>query len=72
MNLNEAKEGAEYVIERVATGDEETDAFLFSLGCYAGEKITLISRHRKIFVVAMKDTRYSIDTGLAKTILVQS
>ena len=68
MNLNQAMEGSEYIIKRMDTDDEEMDAFLFSLGCYAGEPITVISRLRGGCVVSIKDGRYTIDTHLASAI----
>ena len=68
MSLNEAQEGKEYVIERIETDDEELDSFLFSLGCYAGEPITVVSRRRATCVVAIKDGRYTIDETLAEAI----
>jgi ferrous iron transport protein A len=71
MSLNEAQEGKEYVIERIETDDEELDSFLFSLGCYAGEPITVVSRRRATCVVAIKDGRYSIDKALAEAIIVK-
>ncbi len=71
MSLNEAQEGKEYIITSIATDDEELDSFLFSLGCYAGEPITVVSRRRKTCVVAIKDSRYSIDTQLADAIRVK-
>ena len=71
MSLNEAQEGKEYVIERIETDDEELDSFLFSLGCYAGEPITVVSRRRATCVVAIKDGRYSIDKALAEAIIVR-
>ncbi len=71
MSLNEAQIGNEYIIDRIETDDEELDAFLFSLGCYAGEPITVVSRRRKTCVVAIKDGRYSIDTQLAEAILIK-
>lgn len=70
MNLTKAEEGREYVITSLETHDEEMDAFLFSLGCYGGEPITVISRHRGTCVVAIKEGRYSIDNKLAATIFV--
>ena len=70
MNLMTAQEGKEYIIQRIETDDEELDAFLFSLGCYTGEPITVISRRRGSCVVSIKDGRYSIDTQLAKAICV--
>ena len=68
MNLRGAEVGKEYLINSVHTGDEELDAFLFSLGCYSGEPITVISRRRSGCVVAIKDGRYSIDNALAEAI----
>jgi len=70
MTLKEAKEGKEYVIQRIETDDEELNAFLFSLGCYSGETITVVSRRRSGCVVSIKDARYSIDNQLAEAIIV--
>ncbi|MBE6757967.1 MAG: ferrous iron transport protein A [Ruminococcaceae bacterium] len=70
MNLTDAVEGTEYIIRSVETGDEEMNAFLFSLGCFSGEPITVISRRRSGCVVSIKEARYNIDTQLAKTILI--
>lgn len=70
MNLLRADEGREYIIQRIDTDDEELDSFLFSLGCYSGEPITVISRKRGGCVVAVKDGRYSIDNQLAEAIVV--
>ena len=70
MNLLDAVEGKEYIISAIETDDEELDAFLFSLGCYSGEIITVVSRQRSGCVVSIKDARYSIDKELAKSILI--
>ena len=70
MNLTNAKAGTEYIISSIATNDEELDAFLFSLGCYSGEPITVVSHTPGGCVVAIKDGRYSIDTQLAKAISI--
>ena len=70
MNLRNAQEGKEYIIQRIETDDEELDAFLFSLGCYAGEPITVVSHKRNSCVVAIKDGRYNIDSQLASAIEV--
>ena len=70
MTLFDASEGQEYIIKSVETDDEELDAFLFSLGCYSGEKITVISHLSSGCVVSIKDARYSIDKQLAKVILI--
>ncbi|MBQ4600110.1 MAG: ferrous iron transport protein A [Oscillospiraceae bacterium] len=68
MDLTKAEEGKEYIIRRIDTDDEELDAFLFSLGCYSGEPITVVAHRRSGCVVSIKDGRYSIDTQLAKAI----
>lgn len=70
MNLAEAQEGIEYIIKDIQTDDEEMEAFLFSLGCYSGEPITVVSRLKNSCVVSIKDGRYNIDEQLAETILV--
>ncbi len=70
MNLRTAEEGKEYIIKSIETYDEELDAFLFSLGCYSGEPITVISRLRSSCIVSIKDGRYNIDNELAKAIMV--
>ncbi len=70
MNLKKAKEGIEYIIRDVLTFDEELDAFLFSLGCYKGEPITVVSHKRGGCIVSIKDSRYSIDKYLAEAILI--
>ena len=71
MNLIEALVEKEYTIKDVNTNDEELNSFLFSLGCYSGESITVISRRRSGCVVSIKDGRYSIDNQLAKAITVE-
>ena len=70
MNLYSVEIGQEYIIDRIETGDEELDAFLFSLGCYEGEMITVIKKRRKGCTVSIKDGRYSIDNQLAEAILI--
>lgn len=70
MNLTNAQEGKEYTIRAIETDDEELDAFLFSLGCYSGEPITVISRKRGGCVVSIKDGRYNIDNQLAEAIRI--
>ena len=70
MNLTEVQEGQEYIISRIDTDDEELNAFLFSLGCYSGEPITVVSRRRGGCTVAIKDGRYNIDNQLAAAIIV--
>ena len=70
MTLIDALEGKEYTIRGIETDDEELNAFLFSLGCYSGEPITVVSRRGSSFVVAIKDGRYNIDRQLAEAILI--
>ncbi|MBR5021863.1 MAG: ferrous iron transport protein A [Oscillospiraceae bacterium] len=70
FNLREAQEGTEYIIRTITTDDGELDAFLFSLGCYSGEPITVVSRRRSNCTVAIKDGRYTIDNQLAEAIEV--
>ena len=71
MDLRTAEEGKEYIIKSIETDDEELDAFLFSLGCYSGEPITVVSRLKKMCTVSIKDGRYSIDNQLAEAITVE-
>ena len=68
MNLRNAEEGKEYIISRIETDDEELDAFLFSLGCYSGEPITVVTRRKSGCVVSIKESRYNIDNQLAGAI----
>ena len=70
MNLRDAKIGKEYIVKQILSDDEELDAFLFSLGCYSGEPITVISHLKKACIVSIKDGRYSIDKELAEAILI--
>ena len=70
MDLTQAKEGVEYTIQQINTEDEELNTFLFSLGCYSGEPITVVSRRKNGCVVSIKDGRYSIDNLLAQAIIV--
>lgn len=70
MNLLEVEQGKEYIVSDIVTDDEELNSFLFSLGCYAGEPITVISRRRGGCVVSIKDGRYNIDNQLAEAIIV--
>lgn len=70
MTLRSAEEGKEYIIQRIETDDEELNAFLFSLGCYSGEPITVVSHLKRSCIVSIKDGRYNIDTQLAEAIIV--
>ena len=70
MTLLDGNIGEEYIIKDIQTDDEELNAFLFSLGCYSGEPITVVTRKRSGCVVSIKDGRYNIDNELANAILI--
>ncbi len=70
MTLMDAVEGKEYIIKDIETDDEDLNGFLFSLGCYSGETITVISRKKNSCIVSIKDGRYNIDAQLARAILI--
>ena len=72
MTLRQVTEGKEYIVRQVATEDPELNSFLFSLGCYSGEPITVVSRRRSGCTVAIKDGRYSMDNALADAITVEA
>ena len=70
MTLREAQENQEYIIKEIQTNDEELNAFLFSLGCYSGEPITVILQLKDSCIVSVKDGRYCIDSRLAKSVFI--
>ena len=70
MTLLQARSGKEYIITRINTGDEALESFLFSLGCYSGEPITVVSRKKNNCTVSIKDGRYNIDSQLAGAIMI--
>ena len=70
MNLLDAQEGVEYIVKDIQTDDEELDGFLFTLGCYSGEPITVIAHRKGGCVVSIKDGRYNIDNQLAEAIII--
>ena len=70
MTLVDANIGEEYIIKNIATDDEELNSFLFSLGCYSGEPITVVSRKKRNCTVSIKDARYNIDNDLAAAIFI--
>ena len=72
MKLLDGNVGEEYIIKEIETDDEELDAFLFSLGCYSGEPITVVSKLKGGCVVSIKDGRYNIDNQLAEAIVVEA
>ena len=71
MNLRDAEEGKEYIVDKIVTDDEEMDSFLFSLGCYSGEPITVIASRKSGMTVSIKDGRYNIDVALAEAIEIK-
>ena len=71
MNVKSAEEGVEYIVKAIETDDEELDAFLFSLGCYSGEPITVITHRKGGCTVSIKDGRYNIDNQLAEAIIIE-
>ncbi|MBM6919507.1 FeoA family protein [Intestinimonas butyriciproducens] len=70
MNLTHAQEGVEYIVKEILTDDEELNSFLFSLGCFSGEPITVVSHRKGGCVVSIKDGRYNLDTQLAAAIQI--
>ncbi len=70
MTLKTAAEGTEYIVKEIQSDDEELNSFLFSLGCYSGEPITIVSRMKNSCVVSIKDGRYNIDNQLADAIVI--
>lgn len=70
MNLNSAETGREYLITDIVTDDDEMRKFLFTLGCYSGEPVTVVSRRKNSCVVSVKDARYSIDSDLAAAVRI--
>ena len=70
MNLNSAETGREYMITDIVTDDDEMRKFLFTLGCYSGEPVTVVSRRKNSCVVSVKDARYSIDSDLAAAVRI--
>lgn len=70
MNLTQGTIESEYIVKEIQTDDEELNSFLFTLGCYKGEPITIISVLRNAYVVAIKDARYTIDKQLAEAIII--
>lgn len=68
MTLNDVETGKEVLIKNINTDDEDMKAFLFSLGCYSGEPVTVVTRKKKNLVLSIKDGRYNIDSELASAI----
>ena len=70
MTLLDAEIGSTYIVKEIDTDDEEMNAFLFRLGCYSGEPVTLISKKRKSCIVVIKDSRYGLDNQLAQAVII--
>lgn len=70
MTLLNARIGEKYIITCIETNDEELNNFLFTLGCYSGQEITLVSKISGNYVVSIKDGRYNIDKDLANAIVI--
>lgn len=70
MTLNQATLGQEYIIKEITTDDEEMRSFLFTLGCYSGEPITVVTKKRSNLVLSIKDARYNVDLQLADAIKI--
>lgn len=70
MNLTNAEIGKEYIIQSIDTQDDELNSFLFTLGCYSGQAITVLSNKKNGIVISIKDSRYNIDLNLANLISI--
>ncbi|MDW7685284.1 MAG: FeoA family protein [Bacillota bacterium] len=70
QNLTHADINLPYVIKGIDAHDEGTKDFLFTLGCFEGEKVTVITVLADNYIINLKNARYSIDKGLAKAILI--
>ena len=70
MTLLDAEPGQTYIIKDINTDDDEMNSFLFRLGCYQGEPITLISKKKKSCIVVIKDGRYNFDKMLSEAIII--
>lgn len=70
LSLVDAEMGKEYIVKEIRSEDEELDSFLFTLGCYSGEPIVVVSKISGSYVVSIKDGRYNIDQELASAIII--
>lgn len=70
QNLTCAEVHQPYRIKEIETKEKGMKEFLFSLGCFQGEEIAVVSVLAGTYVVRIKDARYSIDADLAKAILI--
>ena len=70
MLLTQANENTTHIISGIETEDEDMKAFLFSLGCYKGQEISLITKKKHSLVISLKEARYNIDTCLGEAIKI--
>lgn len=70
MCLYDVDAGKQYIVKAILTNDDELNSFLFSLGCYEGQPVTVIAKRKGGLTVSIKDGRYSIDNALAKAIII--
>ena len=70
MTLLEAETGKTYTVKEINTDDDEMNSFLFRLGCYEGEPITLVSKKKNSCIVVIKDGRYNLDELLSEAIVI--
>ena len=70
MSLLDAEPGQPYIVKDIKSDDDEMNSFLFRLGCYQGEPITLISKKKKSCIVVIKDGRYNLDKMLSEAIVI--
>lgn len=71
MTLQEGTPGNQYKVTAISTEDEELENFLLTLGCYQGETVGLVSSKGSSMVVSIRDGRYTIDSDLAESIMVE-
>jgi len=71
MNISNCELHTEYIIASIIATEADMKDFLFTLGCYPGETVVLISRLPSMYVVAIKNSRYSIDDDLARAICLR-
>lgn len=70
MKLKDGKPGTTYEVSEICTDDSEMEKFLFSLGCYSGEPVTVISNKKNGCIVCIRDGRYSLDKQLSEAVII--
>ena len=71
MNLTDAIIKKEYAVKSIDVNDSELVGFLLTLGCYAGEKITVIKQSKSGCIISIRGAKYSIDSRLARSISIE-